>query len=132
MSLACLNLWLGGHVTRMSGQLARPWPDLSSVQLPREVPIAFAATVALSFLPGVAGLVASGFASALMFAYTLVGLAIVHRLTMGHQLRVLTLSALYGSLLFLSPFSSALVAMIGLAEPFLPWRRPPPAPGTNS
>ena len=45
MTVACFNLWLGGLVTYASGQLARPWPDLSHLALPREAQIFFLAAV---------------------------------------------------------------------------------------
>lgn len=128
MTVAILNLWVAGHVTRISGRLRRPWPDLTGIELPRRVPIAFAAAVAATFLPGLTGLIASGFASAILFAYMLVGLAIVHRLTRGMATRPLVLAAVYAALLFLSPFSNLLLALAGIAEPFSPWRRPPAPP----
>jgi hypothetical protein len=126
MGVAILNLWAAGRVTQISGQLQRPWPDLAAIELPRRLPIAFAVAVLATFLPGMAGLVASGFASAILFAYMLVGLAIVHRLTDGMAIRPLLLGTVYASLLFLSPFSNLLLALAGIAEPYSPLRRRPP------
>lgn len=129
MAIAMLNLWLAGLVTRASGLLVRPWPELSTLTLPRQMSIAFAAAIALTFLPGYPGLIASGFASALIFAFLLVGLAILHYVTRGMTMRGLLLFAVYAALVFLNPFSGLAVAMIGLAEPISPLRRkPPPAP----
>ena len=28
-----LNLWLAGRITRMSGRLIRPWPDLAAMTI---------------------------------------------------------------------------------------------------
>ncbi len=126
MGVAILNLWAAGRVTQISGRLQRPWPDLAAIELPRRLPIAFAVAVLATFLPGMAGLVASGFASAILFAYMLVGLAIVHRLTDGMAIRPLLLGTVYASLLFLSPFSNLLLALAGIAEPYSPLRRRPP------
>ena len=124
--LAMVNLWAGGHVTRLSGRLVRPWPDLSALMLPGWMALAFAAAVLASMLPDMAGLVASGFASAFMFAFMLLGLAILHGVTRGSAARPMMLGLVYLSLLFLSPISSMAVAMVGLAEPLLRRRRPPP------
>jgi len=129
MGIATFNLWVAGQVTRISNQLQRPWPDLSSIELPRRLPIVFAVAVAATFLPDLLGLIASGFASAILFAYMLVGLAIVHQLTRGMASRPLVLAAVYASLLFLSPFSNLLLALAGIAEPFSPLRRQPAPPG---
>jgi hypothetical protein len=128
MSIAILNLWLAGHVTRISRQLQRPWPDLTGIELPRRLPVAFVAAVAATFLPGLFPLVASGFAFAILFAYMLIGLAIAHRLTRGVAARPLVLAAVYASLVVLFPFSNLLLALAGIAEPFSPLRRPPPPP----
>ena len=127
LTMAMLNAWAAGHCIRLSGRLARPWPDLASLQLPRQTPIAFAAAVASSFLPGMAGLMASGAASAIVFAYVLVGLAILHAVTRGRSIRPMLLTLVYGALLLLSPFSALAVAMIGLAEPISPLRRMQPS-----
>jgi hypothetical protein len=123
MTIATLNLWLAGLVTRQSGRLVRPWPALSELRLPRSLPLAFAATIALTFLPNYPGLIASGFASAFLFAYMLVGLAVVHYVTRGMNMRGLILGALYACLLLLYPFSWLAVAAIGLAEPVSPLKR---------
>ena len=132
MAIAMLNLWLAGIVTRASGLLVRPWPELAAITLPRQAPIAFAAAIALTFLPGYPGLIASGFASALLFAYMLVGLAILHYVTRGMGARGLILTATYASLVLLNPFSGLAVAAIGLAEPVSPLKRkPPPSPPTT-
>ena len=126
-SVAMLNLWAAGHVIRSSGRLARPWPDLSAISLPPAMPLAFGAALIGTFVPDMPGLVAAGFASALMFAFMLVGLAILHRVTRGSGLRPAILSLVYGALIFLPPFSTLVVAMIGLAEPLIRRRYPPGA-----
>ena len=132
MALACLNLWLGGLITHASGRMARPWPNLTELALPRSAPLVFAGAIALSFLPGYPGLVASGFGSAMFFAYLLVGLAIIHNLTRANAARPFILFAVYFALVALNPFSGIVVSMIGIAEPISPLRRSfgtrPPAP----
>jgi hypothetical protein len=127
MAIALFNLWLAGIVTRKSGRLVRPWPDLSALTLPRSMPLAFASAIALTILlPGYTGLMASAFASAFMFAFMLVGLAIIHNVTRGHGLRPAILGAVYVALVVFNPLSSLIVGMVGLAEPFSPLRRRPP------
>ena len=76
MATQLANLWLAGHIARMSGRLVRPWPDLSAMALPK----AAAALLAGSFL---ASIVTSGFigllvellAATLLLAFGLLGLA---------------------------------------------------------
>lgn len=129
LAIAMFNLWLAAVVTRASARLLRPWPDLSAVALPRSLPLAFALAIASTFLlPGYAGLMASGFASALMFAFVLVGLAIIHHVTRGYGMRPAILGAVYATLVIFNPFSSLVLGMVGLAEPISPLRRRPPPP----
>jgi hypothetical protein len=129
--IASGNLWLAGRVARKSGQLLRPWPDLSTLALPRSATIGFAATVAGTFLPGYAGLISSGFAWAFGSAFTLVGLAIVHNVTRGNGARPLILTATYAALVLLNPFSGLILSLLGVAEPVSPLRRKPiPPPGS--
>lgn len=135
--LATLNLWLAGTVCRMSGRLERPWPDLSTIVAPRELSLAFIVAVALSFLPDYAGLIASGFAAAIMLVYVMIGLAILHNITRGNPFRQVLLFATYAILVLLQPLSGFVLAVIALAERFLPFRRKgpfdaeyPPSPTT--
>lgn len=131
MTIATLNLWLAGHVTRASGRLIRPWPDLATLQLPRFFPVLFAASIVATFMPGFTGVLASGFASALFFPYLLVGLAILHFVTRGSPLRGPLLAGVYMALVLFNPISGLLIALIGIAEPISPLKRrwPSSAPG---
>ncbi len=128
MILAILNLWLAGHAARISGRLIRPWPDLAAITLPPKTPIIFAAAALATFLGGMPGLIASGFAFALLSAYTLVGLAILHWITRPIRERGLILVMVYLALVMLNPFSSMILAVIGLSEPVSPLRRRPLPP----
>ena len=122
MMIACLNLWIGASIAQASGKLQRPWPDLSLMVLPRETPLAFVAAIGLSFLPGMAGLVAACFASAIFFAYVFLGLAFLLKVTRGKSARPFFLGAAYAALLLFmqAPF---IIAIIGIAEPVSPLRR---------
>ncbi len=124
-TVAILNVWAAGRVTVKSGKLARPWPDLSSITLPPGMALGFGLAVIGTMMPDMAGLIASCFASALLFAFMLVGLGILHRLSRGYSIRPLMLAFVYAGLVFMPPFSNLIVAMIGLAEPYFRGRMPP-------
>jgi hypothetical protein len=135
-AFANLNLWLAALVTKKSGRLARPWPDLTSVTLPRAMLVAFALAVALSFTGGMPGLLATSFATAILMAYVLVGLAIVHNITRGSSIRPGILWAMYVLLFMVFLLAAPLIALLGLAEPLLPLRRRfagplPKSPGSS-
>ena len=131
MCIAMLNMWLAALVVRKSDRLNRPWTDLSELRLPPAMAIALAVAVGLTFLPGLAGLIGSGFAAAIIVAYLLAGLAIIHNVTRGHAARPMILSGIYVMLLLFFVLTGPALAMVGLAEPFSPLRRKPPPPGTT-
>ena len=92
----------------------------------------FAAALLASFIPGLPGLVATGLAGALLFAYVLQGLAVIHVYSRGVPLRALLLTAVYLGILLLGWVAVA-VAIIGLGEPLFRLRergQPPPTGGT--
>src|SRR5581483_1016373 len=65
------NLWMAGLIVHASGRAIRPWPDLQALDLPNALVVVFAAALLVSFVPGLVGLMATGFAGALLFAFVL-------------------------------------------------------------
>ncbi len=124
-----LNLWLAGRITRASGRLVRPWPDLAAMTFPPGVFWGLVIAIAFTFLPGYPGLISSGFAGALLFAYTLMGLAIIHYVTRGKPQRPFILWAVYFLLLLFNSWTAAVIALLAIAEPISPLKRWPAAPG---
>lgn len=132
-----LNLYLAGRITLASGRLPRPWPDLSAMAFPRGFGFALAAGLAgVLLLAGWPRLVASGFTGALIFSYTLLGLAIVHYSTRGATARPFILWGVYVGLFVLNTWAALALALLGALEPVIPLRRwkdrppPPPPPST--
>jgi hypothetical protein len=128
MASFLFNLWLAGHVTRASGQLRRPWPDLAAVTYPTGTPLAFGAMLLATQLTGYAGLAASAFAGGLFAAYLMLGLAILHYTTRGQPWRPFALWALYGALFVVNIWFGIVIAMLGLAESVLQLRARSGAP----
>lgn len=127
-----LNLWLAGRITRASGRLVRPWPDIRAMTFPPKATLAFVAATAASLLPGLAGLVAELFAATLMVAFALLGLAVVHVATAANPARGFILFGVY-ALLMIQPWVAVFLAVLGLAEQTIGVRRrfgPPPGPPT--
>lgn len=119
-----LNFYIAGRVTQASGRLLRPWPDLATMQFPKGFGFALAISLAIATATqGYPALLAAGFAGAVMLAYLLMGLAILHHVSRGKPARALMLWGVYVGLVVLNPWSGLAVAMLGLVEPFLPWRR---------
>lgn len=125
--MACMLVcqWLAARVALMSGQLARPWPDLAAFQLPLGTPALLGAALAASLvLDGLPRLMAMGFAGALYAVYALLGLAILHHITRGLSWRGAALAAVYVVLLVLNTGATLMLALLGLLDSFIQLRRP--------
>jgi hypothetical protein len=122
LTITLFNLWMAGLIVDASGRALRPWPDLHALELPNSLVLIFAGALAASFLPGLPGLLAIGLAGALLFAYALQGLAVIHVSTRNVPLRNLLLITIYLGILLLG-WVVIVVAIIGLAEPLLGLRQ---------
>jgi len=128
-----LNLWIAGLVVKLSGRLKRPWPDLPAMTFPRYASALLAVALALSFVPDLAGLVASLFAATLLVAFTMLGFAVLHALTRGVPGRAAMLGGAYAFVVVLG-WPALAAVLLGVAESIFKWRAkaagrgPPVAP----
>lgn len=116
LTIVLFNLWLAGIIVAASGRSLRPWPPLQNLELPNVFVAVFAIAILASFIPGVVGLLATGLAGAMLFAYVLQGLAVIHVYSRGTPLRGLLLAVVYLGILLLG-WVAILVAILGLGEP---------------
>jgi hypothetical protein len=129
-----LNLWLAAKISAVSGLLLRPWPDVTSTVLPPMTLVALSVALAFCFVGGIPGVLAQIVAAALMMAYALVGLAVLHTVTRTSKSRLVWLTCAYGMLLLL-PWIILLIAL-GLADTVFGIRqrylrgKPPPLPAS--
>lgn len=130
LTITLFNLWMAGLIVDASGRALRPWPDLHALELPNALVPIFAAALLASFVPGLPGLVATGFAGALLFAFVLQGLAVIHVYSRGVPFRALLLAAVYLGILLLG-WVAIVVAIVGIGEPVfrLRERGQPPTTG---
>jgi hypothetical protein len=130
LTITLFNLWMAGMIVDASARALRPWPDFHALELPNALVPIFAASLLASFVPGLSGLVATGFAGALLFAFVLQGLAVIHVYSRGAPFRALLLGAVYLGILLLG-WVAIVVAIIGIGEPVfrLRERRQPPSTG---
>jgi hypothetical protein len=110
-----INLWLAGVIVRMSGRLKRPWPDIPAMTFPPYATALLALAVAGTFLPDMPGIVSGILGASLFLAYVLLGLAVLHAVTLGLNGRALMLTGSYFTIgLFGWPV--LLMALVGLVE----------------
>ena len=124
-----LNLYLAGRIARASGRLGRDWPDLAALTYPPALPIVAVCAFAAAFASGWLGLIGTSFSGALLVAYLLAGLALMHFLARGRQPWVLWL--VYAGLFLLGPYAALALIIAGLIEPVVNLKRrlgaPPPS-----
>lgn len=111
--VACL--YFAARAAKLSGRLARPWPDLAAMRLPPVAALVLAGAMALSFVPGFPGLGAAVVAATLGFAFALGGFAMVHALTRGQSLRIFILTGLWTASAMLG-WPLLLLALLGVAD----------------
>jgi hypothetical protein len=117
------NIWLGGRIVVRSGRSPRPWPDVATLELPRNLLFVYLAALALSFAgPDLIGVIAGLFATTLTFAYAMQGLAVLHFVTRGLAARFLILIALYLALIVVTGPVLVPLAVLGLIEPLIKLR----------
>jgi hypothetical protein len=132
MVTSLANLWLAGRIARISGRLARPWPDLAELRFPPHASLLLTIAVAGTFLPGIAAVVAGLFTATLLMAYALLGFAIAHQVSRRMSARILFLSAMWVGV-FTIGWPVLIAAIIGLADSFIDFRArfgAPPRPST--
>jgi hypothetical protein len=122
LTVTLFNLWMAGLIVDASGRALRPWPNLHALELPNGLVLLFAGALAASFIPGLPGLLATGLAGALLCAYVLQGLSVIHVYSQGVPLRALLLATVYLGILLLG-WVAIVVAILGLAEPLLGLRQ---------
>lgn len=108
-----VNMYLAGSILRRTGSGLRPWAPFSQLTFPRWAIWVLSAAAVGTLLPGTLSAIAWVFTAALMLAYAILGLAVMHALLDNHPMRGLLLGLFYLSMLFLSAI--AVVPLILLA-----------------
>ena len=115
--LLVFNLWLAARIAQASHLLAAPWPDVPGhLRAPRPLALALAVALGLSFagnLVGAFGLIVSG---ALVMAFALQGLAVLHALTRGKSYRFPLLVIIYLTMGMLMPWLLVGYGLLGLVD----------------
>ncbi len=100
-AITFLNFRLALAITSQLKIGARPPIRFGSMSFPMGALGLLAAAVATLVLPGMPGLVGLAFLGAMLIAFTILGLAVLHDLLEGHSMRVALLAALYFAVLVL-------------------------------
>jgi hypothetical protein len=133
VGIFALNLYLAGRVARASGRLGRDWPDLPSLAYPFGFQLVLVVALAATFVPGVLGVAGVGLSGALLLAYFLAGLALMHHIARTRSPWILWF--VYAGVLFIEPYTFVLLMLAGLLEPAFKLKQrfskvPPSTPST--
>ena len=106
------------------------------MQYPQPFSLGFFAATLGTFAPGVAGIIATGFAGAFLLAYIILGLIVLHILVARSPFRAFMLVTLYMSMILFG-WVALLVAIVGLGEPIFRLRdramnKPQPPDGNGT
>lgn len=113
------SLWISAKIAKATEQLARPWPDLAAIDYPTGTALALAAALlAANFLNPPASIFVTAIIGALMLAYLLLGLAVIHYISRASQWRPFLLWALYIGVLF-AQGAAFIIILLGISEAFL-------------
>ncbi len=121
-AMVAANAGIAQRILVRTGRALRPSPPIKSMDLPVELDIALALSVALSLAPGEAGFIGGSLAVILMTPYFLLGLIVIHAISLRWPGRAAILTLLYCAMLFVQPLSF-LIAALGLMEQWYSLRR---------
>lgn len=111
-----LNMWTAARIVTVSGRFIRPWPDLAKMNYPGGLALGFVAALLGTFTPGILGIIATGFAGAILVAYVLLGLVVLHVMARNSPFKFIILGSLYLGI-FLFGWVALVVAIVGIGEP---------------
>ncbi len=92
------NMWAASRLLKIGDRSLRPWAPFHRLSFPRSSIIALGLAALLAFAPGLIGIAGTVAFAVLTCAFTLLGLAVVHSLTLGNPARGFMLGSLYALL----------------------------------
>lgn len=125
--LLTFYLWLAGRIVQVSGRLMRPWPDIPSTAMPRQILLVFAGAIALALVPGYAGVLGTALIGSFCAAFALQGLAAFHDRSRGRPGRGALLVGLYIILFVTQGLALVALTLFGIADTALGRRAAGPA-----
>ena len=121
--ISVILLWVAGRIVDASGRLPRPWPDLTTLTLPRlSVPalvLSLALAIAAQDYPALAGRIVL---ASLIIGFCLQGLAVLHAITRPLKSRRGLLFAIYLVFVVLPGWPVIGIALLGIADMWLSFR----------
>jgi hypothetical protein len=131
VTILAANLWIAAKVVAVSQRLARPWPDIPHTAMPRIALGVLAGAALVCFLPGFPGALGLAAAGALIVAFALQGLAMLHEISRGRPSRTMLLAGTYALAVVVGQIMLPALAMSGIADAAFGLRRRFPSAGAG-
>jgi hypothetical protein len=131
VTILAANLWIAAKVVAVSQRLARPWPDIPHTAMPRVALGLLAGAALVCFLPGFPGALGLAAAGALIVAFALQGLAMLHEISRGRPSRTMLLAGTYVLAVVVGQIMLPALAMAGIADAAFGLRRRFPSGGAG-
>ncbi len=116
MFVTLANFWAAARLVAAFGYPVRPWAPFWKLTFHPRAMAALAVASFATLLPGIFGLIGEVFATALLIAFFILGLAVIHALTLGNPWRPVLLAVLYFGLLFINWLLALPLVILGLAD----------------
>ena len=131
VTILTLNLWIAAKVVSISQRLARPWPYIPDTAMPRTTLALLVGAVIIGFLPGFVGALGLAITGALLVAFALQGLAMLHEVSRGRPSRGMLLAGTYVLAIVLGQIMLPALAVAGIADAAFGLRRRFPSGGAG-
>jgi len=109
-----VNTYLAARVAQASGTLARDWPDLPAMKLPKDGLVVFLIGMLAVFATGFISIAGIGMLGAFMVLFFFGGLSLMHSLARRRSVMVLFMT--YGALMLAAPYTAMALILGGLTD----------------
>ena len=131
VTILTVNLWIAAKAVSISQRLARPWPFIPDTAMPKAALALLAGAVIVGFLPGFVGALGLAVMGALLVAFALQGLALLHEVSRGRPTRGMLLAGTYVLAVVLGQIMLPALAIAGIADAAFGLRRRFPSGGAG-
>ena len=116
VTILTVNLWIAAKVVSISQRLPRPWPDIPHTAMPKTALALLGGAAVVGFLPGFVGALGLAVTGALLVAFALQGLSMLHEVSRGRPSRGMLLAGTYVLAIVLGQIMLPALALAGIAD----------------
>lgn len=123
VTILTVNLWIAAKTVAISQRLPRPWPYVPDAAMPGTALALLVGAIMVGFLPGFIGALGLAMTGALLVAFALQGLALLHCVSRGRPSRGALLAGTYVLAVVVGQVMLPALAIAGIADAAFGLRR---------